>query len=134
MTSVTTTEVIDLLIIFCPVVCYLYSFSYETTAEIAEALRLVDFTPKLGIICGTGLGLLGDKIEVKKRVPFEEIPHFSKPSIEGHAGEMIFGILGGLSVVCMRGRFHYYEGYPVQKVWMQYFVRCWPRVLISLHI
>lgn len=84
--------------------------------KIADTLRIPDFTPKVAIICGTGLGLLSDKIDVIKRVPFEEIPHFSKPSIEGHAGEMIFGNLGGVPVVCMRGRFHYYEGYQVQKV------------------
>lgn len=86
--------------------------------KIADTLRIPDFTPKVAIICGTGLGLLSDKIDVIKRVPFEEIPHFSKPSIEGHAGEMIFGNLGGIPVVCMRGRFHYYEGYQVQKVRM----------------
>lgn len=62
------------------------------------------------------MGLLSDKIDVIKRVPFEDIPYFSKPSIQGHAGEMIFGNLGGVGVICMRGRFHYYEGYQVQKV------------------
>lgn len=91
-------------------------FSYETTELIADTIRIPGFTPKLAIICGTGLGLLSDRIEVIKRVPFEDIPHFSKPSIAGHAGEMIFGNLGGIAVICMRGRFHYYEGYRVQKV------------------
>lgn len=54
---------------------------------------------------------LGNKIEV----PYEKIPHFPKSTVKGHIGELVFGYLSDVPVVCMKGRFHYYEGYPLWK-------------------
>ncbi|AJY77228.1 purine-nucleoside phosphorylase [Paenibacillus beijingensis] len=67
--------------------------------------------PEVGLIMGSGLGMLGDYIEGAVTIPYEEIPHFPISTVEGHAGELMIGKLAGRSVVLMRGRFHMYEGY-----------------------
>lgn len=72
--------------------------------------------PEAGIILGTGLGGLVKEIDIKFSIPYEEIPNFPVSTVEGHHGKMIFGVLGGKNVVAMQGRFHYYEGYDIQKV------------------
>lgn len=72
--------------------------------------------PEIGIILGTGLSKLVDKIEIKCRIPYEEIPHFPVSTVSFHKGELIYGSLGGKMVVAMHGRFHYYEGYSMQQV------------------
>jgi len=77
----------------------------------------VNFRPQVGIILGTGLGSLGDSIEVHKTLKYADIPGFPVSTVEGHKGQLIFGMLGGKRVVAMQGRFHYYEGYaPAQVV------------------
>lgn len=73
-------------------------------------------TPDIGIILGTGLGRLGEKIAVETTVSYEQIPHFAVSTVEGHAGKLIFGTLSGKKVVAMQGRFHYYEGYNMEQV------------------
>lgn len=72
--------------------------------------------PKIAIICGSGLGSLADELTDFDAFPYEDIPDFPVSTVEGHAGKMIFGYLGGVPVMCMQGRFHYYEGYPLAKV------------------
>ncbi len=72
--------------------------------------------PTIGIILGTGLGGLVKEIEVIDEIPYQDIPHFPVSTVESHSGKLIFGILGGKSVVAMQGRFHYYEGYTMQQV------------------
>lgn len=72
--------------------------------------------PDFGIILGTGLGNLATEIDVKIRIPYEEIPNFPVSTVKGHHGELIFGKLEGKMVLAMRGRFHYYEGYAMQMV------------------
>jgi purine-nucleoside phosphorylase len=72
--------------------------------------------PEAGIILGTGLGGLSDEIEKTAVIPYEEIPHFPASTVEGHAGELILGRLSGKSIIAMKGRFHYYEGYSLQDV------------------
>ncbi|MCP8966956.1 purine-nucleoside phosphorylase [Ectobacillus ponti] len=72
--------------------------------------------PKIGLILGSGLGVLADEIEGAVRVPYESIPNFPVSTVEGHAGQLVFGTLQGVTVVAMQGRFHYYEGYDMQKV------------------
>ncbi|MEJ6588555.1 MAG: purine-nucleoside phosphorylase [Crocinitomicaceae bacterium] len=72
--------------------------------------------PSVGIILGTGLGGLVSEIEIVKEIPYTEIPHFPISTVKGHSGKLIFGKLGGKSVVAMQGRFHYYEGYSLQEV------------------
>lgn len=76
----------------------------------------VNFEPEIGIILGTGLGGLADEIKVEKALEYSKIPGFPVSTVEGHKGQLIFGILGGKKVVAMQGRFHYYEGYAPQQV------------------
>ncbi len=72
--------------------------------------------PKTAIILGTGLGALVDHIENKQFIPYTDIPNFPLSTVEGHSGNLIFGILGGKRVMGMQGRFHYYEGYDMKQV------------------
>jgi purine-nucleoside phosphorylase len=73
-------------------------------------------TPEAGIVLGTGLGGLAAEIEDSVIIPYEQIPHFPASTVEGHAGELIVGRLNGCQVIAMKGRFHFYEGYPLQDV------------------
>lgn len=72
--------------------------------------------PPIGIILGTGLGRLGERIEREAVIDYSEIPHFPVSTVEGHAGRLIFGKLKGKNVVAMQGRFHFYEGYNMEQV------------------
>ncbi len=78
--------------------------------------QVPDFTPEIGIVLGTGLGALVENIEIIAKIPYGSIPHFPIATVEAHKGRLIFGILNGKKVVCMQGRFHFYEGYSMQKV------------------
>ncbi|MDR0138514.1 purine-nucleoside phosphorylase [Metabacillus idriensis] len=72
--------------------------------------------PEIGLILGSGLGVLADEIENAVKIPYEEIPNFPVSTVEGHAGQLVFGTLKGANVVAMQGRFHFYEGYDMKKV------------------
>ena len=72
--------------------------------------------PALGIILGTGLGDLASALEGAAVVPYADIPHFPRSTVEGHAGELHLGRLAGRPVAVMKGRVHYYEGYTMQQV------------------
>lgn len=72
--------------------------------------------PLIGLILGSGLGVLADEIEDAVRTPYHEIPDFPVSTVEGHAGQLVFGTLNGVPVVAMQGRFHYYEGYEFEQV------------------
>ena len=74
------------------------------------------FNPEIGIILGTGLGGLVSEIEIEFSIPYNEIPHFPLSTVEGHSGRLILGKLGGKKVIAMQGRFHFYEGYSIEKV------------------
>ena len=78
--------------------------------------KVAGFEPEVGIILGTGLGGLVNHIEIAHSIPYNEIPAFPVSTVEGHAGRLIFGTLGGKKVVAMQGRFHYYEGYATSQV------------------
>lgn len=88
--------------------------------QINEAVAFIqskhNITPQVGIILGTGLGGLVQDIEVHTEISYRDIPHFPVSTVESHAGKLIFGVLGGKQVVCMQGRFHFYEGYNLQQV------------------
>ncbi len=73
-------------------------------------------TPRIGLILGSGLGVLADEIENPVKIPYHEIPDFPVSTVEGHAGQLVFGTLSGVVVVAMQGRFHFYEGYSMDKV------------------
>jgi purine-nucleoside phosphorylase len=72
--------------------------------------------PEIGIILGTGLGSLADYIENPVVIEYSQIPEFPVSTVAGHAGRLLIGTLEGKKVVAMQGRFHYYEGYPMQDV------------------
>ena len=72
--------------------------------------------PLVGIVLGSGLGSFSSEIEVEAEIPYAEIPNFPVSTVEGHSGKLIFGNLAGKKVVCMAGRFHFYEGYKVEDV------------------
>lgn len=72
--------------------------------------------PKAGIVLGSGLGGLVDSLEVELAMPYEEIPNFPVSTVKGHGGKLLFGMLNGVYVVLLSGRFHYYEGYTMQEV------------------
>lgn len=73
-------------------------------------------SPEIGIILGSGLGGMVKAIDTTHTLNYNEIPNFPVSTVEGHEGRLIFGSLGGKNVVAMQGRFHYYEGYPLQQV------------------
>jgi purine-nucleoside phosphorylase len=91
----------------------LYDNIQETSAFLRQRLSA---TPRFGLILGTGLGKLAEQIEAAQVVPYGEIPHFVTSTAESHAGNLVFGRLGGLDVVAMQGRVHYYEGYSMRQV------------------
>jgi purine-nucleoside phosphorylase len=65
---------------------------------------------------GSGLGPLAEQIEQADRIPYGEIPHFPISTVQGHAGRLVIGLLAGVPVCAMQGRFHFYEGYSMQQV------------------
>ena len=71
---------------------------------------------EVGLILGSGLGELADEIENPIIIPYEEIPSFPVSTVEGHAGQLVYGMLGGKHVLALQGRFHYYEGYSMDEV------------------
>jgi len=80
--------------------------------EAAESIRgKTALVPEIGLILGSGLGVLADHVENAAVIRYEDIPHFPLSTVEGHAGELVIGRLAGRTVVIMRGRFHMYEGY-----------------------
>ena len=71
--------------------------------------------PDYGIILGTGLGNLVDKIDAEITLPYEDIPNFPVSTVAGHSGELIYGSIGVKKVIAMRGRFHFYEGWTMEQ-------------------
>lgn len=88
--------------------------------KILEASKFIESKiskkPEIGMILGSGLGVLGDKIENPTIVKYEEIPYFPKSTVAGHKGQLVIGELEGKVVIAMQGRFHYYEGYDINDV------------------
>jgi len=82
----------------------------RVTAIVTYLKSRVPFTPDVGIICGSGLGGLADTLKQPLVIHYSDIPQFPQTTVHGHAGDLVFGELGGKKVVCMKGRFHYYEG------------------------
>ncbi|XP_017767483.1 PREDICTED: purine nucleoside phosphorylase isoform X1 [Eufriesea mexicana] len=102
------------------------TYTFETLQESAQyLLDRVKLRPKIAIICGSGMGTneqnelcpgsLTESIQNKQCFPYEDIPHFPVSTVKGHQGQMVFGYLQGVPIMCMQGRFHYYEGYPLWK-------------------
>ncbi|MCA0985865.1 purine-nucleoside phosphorylase [Guptibacillus algicola] len=72
--------------------------------------------PEIGLILGSGLGVLAEEIENPVKIAYSDIPNFPVSTVAGHAGQFVFGKLNGKNVAAMQGRFHYYEGYEMDKV------------------
>lgn len=91
--------------------------TYENAVEAAEFIKSKYSEPiQTAIVLGSGLGAFAEKIENAVKIPYEEIPHFQKSTVEGHAGKLVLGKIGGVSTAIQQGRFHYYEGYEMSQV------------------
>jgi len=75
-----------------------------------------NFNGKIAVILGSGLGGFAGKVEKTASLDYSEIPNFPVSTVEGHHGKLIFGKIGGKEILVMQGRFHFYEGYPMQDV------------------
>lgn len=90
---------------------------YEKVCKCYDSVKeKVDFKPKVAIVLGSGLGNYADDIRVEAEMDYSEIEGFPVSTVPGHAGKFIFGYVGEVPVVCMKGRVHYYEGYPISDV------------------
>ena len=87
----------------------------ETSAQYVRE-KLGDFKPELAIVLGSGLGGLADRLTSPISIAYEEIPNFPRSTVAGHAGRFVAGRIGTKPVICMQGRFHYYEGYDLRTV------------------
>ena len=91
---------------------------YDQVSEAAAFLRTIfgPFNPRIGIVLGSGLGAVAHAVAEPVVVPYAEIPHFPRSTVEGHTGRIVAGLLGGAPVIVMQGRVHFYEGYTPQQV------------------
>ncbi|HST62471.1 MAG TPA: purine-nucleoside phosphorylase [Longimicrobium sp.] len=91
----------------------------DLMAQIDAAVQAIrgrsTLQPRIGIILGTGLGGLAERIQTETSIPYEDIPGFPLSTVESHTGRLLLGTLGGKPVVAMQGRFHRYEGYTLQQ-------------------
>ncbi|HYG80927.1 MAG TPA: purine-nucleoside phosphorylase [Pyrinomonadaceae bacterium] len=90
---------------------------YERAEHAARTIR-ARFTEEVrtAVVLGSGLGAFADDLEDAAALPYEEIPGFARPTVEGHAGRLVMGRVAGTAVAVMQGRFHYYEGYSFDEV------------------
>lgn len=90
---------------------------YEMVELCYESIKdRIPFQPQVALILGSGLGDYGDHIEVVSTLDYHDIEGFPVSTVSGHKGRFLFGYVGKVPVVCMQGRVHYYEGYPIQQV------------------
>lgn len=90
---------------------------YEKVSESAAYIKdKTDQEPAIGIILGSGLGGLVEIMSEKASIPYEDIPHFPRSTVSGHAGNLVIGRIGRQTVAAMQGRFHYYEGFSMREV------------------
>ena len=78
--------------------------------------QIIEFSPEVGLILGSGLGAYGEKLENPVLIDYKDIPGFPVSKVEGHKNRFILGTLFGKRVIAMQGRFHYYEGIPQSKL------------------
>lgn len=82
----------------------------RATGAVRQALG--DYRPRVAIVLGSGLGRLADHVSDPLRISYADIPGFHLPTVQGHQGELVAGLLGGVPVIMQSGRFHMYEGHP----------------------
>lgn len=91
--------------------------NYEKAQETAEFIKSKYDKPiKIALVLGSGLGGFADEIKNSVIIPYQEIPNFSRSTVEGHKGRLVLGEVEGVSVAVQQGRFHYYEGYEIRQV------------------
>lgn len=88
----------------------------EVDTAAAYLREQLPFTPDLALVLGSGLGGLADEIENPIFIPYRDVPGFPLSTAPGHAGRFVAGKLGGKNVLCMQGRFHYYEGHDMSAI------------------
>lgn len=98
----------------------LHSSHSPPSARLAETVKAVrgrtSFEPKVGLVLGSGLGAFADTLEGLVKIPYSELPHMHASAVVGHAGNLCFGHVGKVPVVCMQGRIHLYEGHSPEAV------------------
>ena len=90
---------------------------YQKVVECYDSIKeQIPFTPKVALVLGSGLGNYADTMDVRAEISYSDIKNFPVSTVPGHEGKFIFGYVKDVPVVCMKGRVHYYEGYPVTDV------------------
>ncbi|HEX8160686.1 MAG TPA: purine-nucleoside phosphorylase [Pyrinomonadaceae bacterium] len=90
---------------------------YERAEHAARTVRArADAGARVALVLGSGLGAFADEVEDAVAIPFAEVPGFARSTVEGHAGRLVVGAVGGVGVAVMQGRFHFYEGYTLEEV------------------
>lgn len=90
---------------------------YEKLLKCRDSVKdKVDFTPKVALVLGSGLGDFANQMKIETTLDYHDIDGFPVSTVAGHAGRFVFGYVGDVPVVCMQGRVHYYEGYPMEDV------------------
>ena len=90
---------------------------YERAEHAARLIRSrIAEDVRVALVLGSGLGAFADELEGAEAIPYAEIPGFARPTVEGHAGRLVVGRVGGVMVAAMQGRFHFYEGYKLEEV------------------
>ncbi len=93
------------------------AITLETVQEAADYLRArTPYRPRVGMVLGSGFSGVAERALEAHAFPFEEIPHFVKPTVPGHSGRLVFGRFGGLEVAMMQGRVHFYEGHSAAEI------------------
>ena len=91
--------------------------AYTKVLQCFESIKeRIPFKPQIALILGSGLGDYGDTMDIVATIPYKDIAGFPQSTVQGHKGQFIFGYVGTVPVVCMQGRVHYYEGYPITDV------------------
>lgn len=100
-----------------------YSSSKDYLNQIDESVTFIRSqttgsyqNPTLAIVCGSGLGDLGNRLSDPVEIDYSSIPGFPVSTVPGHRGKLVFGLLKNVVTVCMIGRFHFYEGYDLKQV------------------
>ncbi len=90
---------------------------YEKIVESCEFIKKkIDIIPEAGIILGSGLGDFAEEIDKSIVIPYDDIPHFKKVKVKGHAGNLVTGMVSGKAVAVLQGRYHFYEGHDIRDV------------------
>ncbi|HET7629195.1 MAG TPA: purine-nucleoside phosphorylase [Bacillales bacterium] len=92
------------------------SDSRKVSDAVEALIEKINEKPEVGLILGSGLGMLADQIEDRVVIPYRDVPGFPVSTVSGHKGQLVFGRLEGVSVAAMQGRFHFYEGYSLREV------------------